>query len=301
MTVYDLDSATLATTYDTLSDSQFKRGSELVERLNVDPGDVILDIGAGTGRLGLWLLENKLGATGKLIGIDPLEERIKIAERKNTFPNGKFLVGSAEDLSFLDDRTVDVAYLSAVFHWVPNKEKALSEIFRVLKPGGKIGITTGARELADKTVIRKTLDRVLAGPKYRDRVNPNDYVSSKQGTTSTELIKLLSDAGFEVDEVAVRRNSTYHESGTLLVNFLESSTFGNFLVHVPEELRPSARAEYIQALDSIGQGKGINSVGFGISAVARRSFESGLPACNQRQGCGQGGEIVSLAGLRSPG
>ena len=301
MTVYDLDSATLATTYDTLSDSQFKRGSELIERLNVAPDDVVLDIGAGTGRLGLWVLENKLGATGKLIGIDPLEERIKIAERKNAFPNGKFLVGSAEDLSFLEDRTVDVAYLSAVFHWVPNKKKALAEIFRVLKPGGKIGITTGAKELANETVIRKTLDSVLAGPKYRDRVNPDDYVTSKQGTTATELIKLLSDAGFEVDEVAVRRNSTYHESGTLLVDFLESSTFGNFLVHVPEELRPSARAEYIQALDSISQGKGINSVGFGISAVARRSFELGLPACNQRQGCGQGGEIVSLAGLRSPG
>jgi len=301
MTAYDLDSATLATTYDTLSDSQFKRGSELIERLNVAPDDVVLDIGAGTGRLGLWVLENKLGATGKLIGIDPLEERIKIAERKNAFPNGKFLVGSAEDLSFLEDRTVDVAYLSAVFHWVPNKKKALAEIFRVLKPGGKIGITTGAKELANETVIRKTLDRVLAGPKYRDRVNPDDYVTSKQGTTATELIKLLSDAGFEVDEVAVRRNSTYHESGTLLVDFLESSTFGNFLVHVPEELRPSARAEYIQALDSISQGKGINSVGFGISAVARRSFELGLPACNQRQGCGQGGEIVSLAGLRSPG
>jgi arsenite methyltransferase len=302
MTVYDLDSATLATTYDTLSDSQFKRGSELIERLNIDQSDVVLDVGAGTGRLGLWVLKNKLGASGsKLIGIDPLEERIKIAERKNTFPNGKFLVASAEDLSFLEDRTVDVAYLSAVFHWVPNKKKALAEIFRVLKPGGKIGITTGAKELANETVIRKTLDRVLAGPKYRDRVNPDDYVTSKQGTTATELIRLLSDAGFEVDEVAVRRNSTYHESGALLVDFLESSTFGNFLVHVPEELRPSARAEYIQALDSISQGKGINSVGFGISAVARRSFELGLPACNQRQGCGQGGDIVSLAGLRSPG
>ena len=301
MTVYTLDSSNLAMTYDELSDSQFTRGSKLVEDLGIEPNHVVLDIGAGTGRLGLKVLRTKLGPKGKLIGIDPLEERIKIATRKNTFPNGEFRVGSAEDLSFLGDGTVDVVYLSAVFHWVPDKTKALAEIHRVLKPGGKIGITTGARELANKTVVRQALDRVLAGQKYRGRVNPDDYVSSKQGTTSTELINLLTDTGFEVEEVAVRRNTTYHESGSRLVDFLESSTFGNLLVHVPEDLRASARAEYIQALEAIGAGRGINSVGFGISAIARRIYESGVPACNQSQGCGLGVEIVPLAGLRTSG
>jgi ubiquinone/menaquinone biosynthesis C-methylase UbiE len=301
MTVYNLDTSNLATTYDELSDSQFTRGSELVENLKIGPHDVVLDIGAGTGRLGLEVLKTKLGAAGKLFGVDPLDERIKVAERKNTFPNGTFRVGSAEDLSFLGDGTVDVAYLSAVFHWVPDKVKALSEIHRVLKPGGKLGITTGARELANKTVIRQTLDRVLTGPKYRGRVNLDDYVSSKQGTTSTELINLLTDAGFEVDVVAVRRNSTYHESGARLVDFLESSTFGNLLVHVPEELRASARAEYVDALEAISAGRGINSVGFGISAIAHRVFTSGVPLCSQSQACGQGAELVSLAGLSTSG
>jgi len=288
MTVYTLDTSNLAITYDELSDSQFTRGSKLVDDLGIAPDHVVLDIGAGTGRLGLEVLRTRLGRSGKLIGIHPLEERIKIAAKKNTFPNGEFRVGSAEDLSFLGDGTADVVYLSAVFHWVPDKPKALAEIHRVLKPGGKLGITTGARELASKTVVRQTLDRVLAGPRYRDRVNPGDYVSSKQGTTSTELITLLTDAGFEVEEVAVRRNTTYHESGAKLVDFLESSTFGNLLVHVPEDLRASARTEYIQALDAIAAGKGINALGFGISAIARRTFEVGVPACDQRQGCGLG-------------
>ena len=126
-------------------------------------------------------------------------------------------------------------------------------------------------------------------------------ISSKQGTTSTELINLLTDAGFEVDEVAVRRNSTYHESGARLVEFLESSTFGNLLVHVPEELRASARAEYVEALEAISAGQGINSVGFGISAIAHRTFTSGLPLCNQSRGCNQGGEFVSLARLHTSG
>jgi ubiquinone/menaquinone biosynthesis C-methylase UbiE len=299
MTVYTLDTSDLASTYDELSDSQFKRGRTLVEDLGIESDHVVLDIGAGTGRLGLEVLRTKLGPLGKLIGIDPLEERIKIANKKNTFPNGEFRVGAAEDLSFLGDRTVDVVYLSAVFHWVPDKPKALAEIYRVLKPGGKVGITTGARELANRTVVRQTLDRILKGPKYQGRVNPDDYVTSKQGTTSTELINLLSDAGFEVETVAVRRNSTYHESGARLFDFLESSTFGNVLVHVPEELRPAARAEYIQALETIAAGKGINAVGFGIAAIARRSFETGLPACNQSQGCGLAAKTVPQAGSPS--
>jgi hypothetical protein len=57
------------------------------------------------------------------------------------------------------------------------------------------------------------------------------------------------------------------------VDFLESSTFGNLLVHVPEELRASARADYVEALEAISAGQGINSVGFGISAIAHRTFK----------------------------
>jgi hypothetical protein len=71
------------------------------------------------------------------------------------------------------------------------------------------------------------------------------------------------------------------------------------LVHVPEELRASARAEYVEALEAISAGQGINSVGFGISAIAHRTFTSGQPLCSQSQGCGLGGEPASLAELRT--
>jgi len=270
MTVYNLDSPALATTYDALSNSQFGRGSELVDRLDIQSNHVVLDIGAGTGRLGLHVLEKKLDPAGKLIGIDPLEERIKVAKAKNRYSNGHFLVGSAEDLSFLVAESIDHVYLSSVFHWVPDKRKALSEIFRVLKPGGKVGITTGARELSETTTTRKVLNRILSGPKYRDRVNIHDYVSTRQGTTTTELINLLTEAGFELESVEVRRNQSRHESGERFVDFLESSTFGNYLAHVPEDLRPSARAELVEALESLNKGNGVESAGHSISAIAQK-------------------------------
>ena len=273
MTEYHLDRPDLATTYDELSDSQFAKGSELVEALEIEPKHVVLDIGAGTGRLGRKVLGTKLDPGGKLIGIDPLPERIKVANAKNDFANGHYQVGSAEDLGFQPDASVDVVYLSSVFHWVQDKKKALNEIHRVLKPKGKIGITTGAKELAETTPIRQILKRILSAPKYDGLVDPDATVSTRQGTTSTELIKLLTEGGFELERLQVRRNVIRHRNAAVYVSFSEASSFGNYLAHVPEDLRPEVRAAYVKALEALDDGHGIEGVTFGISAIARKNDE----------------------------
>ena len=273
MTVYDLDRPDLAVTYDELSDSQFSKGNDLVESLAIQPNNVVLDIGAGTGRLGRKILATKLGPEGKLIGIDPLPERIRVANQKNDFSNAHYQVGSAEDLGFQADASVDVVYLSSVFHWVQDKKRALSEIHRVLKPKGKIGITTGAKELAEVTPIRQILKRILSAPKYHGLVNPDDTVSTRQGTTSTELIKLLTEAGFEVERLQIQRNLTRHRSAAVYVDFSESSSFGNYLAHVPADLRPEVRAAYVKALEALDDGHCVEAVIYGISVVARKNDE----------------------------
>jgi len=273
MTDYHLDRPDLATTYDELSDSQFTKGSELVEALGIEEKDVVLDIGAGTGRLGRRVLGTKLGSEGKLIGIDPLPERIKVANAKNAFANGHYRVGSAEDLGFQADASVDVVYLSSVFHWVQDKKKALAEIHRVLKPKGKIGITTGAKELAETTPIRQILKRILSAPKYQGLVDPDATVSTRQGTTSTELIKLLTEGGFELEKLQVRRNVVRHRNAAVYVDFSESSSFGNYLAHVPADLRPEVRAAYVKALEALDDGHGVEGVTYGISVIARKNDE----------------------------
>lgn len=271
MTVYNLDTLDLALTYDEVSDSQFAKGSELVDALDIKAHHVVLDIGAGTGRLGRKVLASKLGKDGKLIGIDPLPDRIKVANEKNTSVNARYWVGSAEDLGFQADTSVDVVYLSSVFHWVQDKKRALSEIHRVLKPDGRIGITTGAKELADASPTRKVLKKVLSDPKYQGLVNPDDNVSTRQGTTVTEIIGLLHGTGFEVEQLQVRKNVTRHKSASAAVDFSESSSFGNYLAHVPAALRPEVRAAYRKALEALDDGGGIESVNYGISVVARKS------------------------------
>ena len=295
MTVYNLDTPRLAVTYDELSDSQFTRGRELVEELGIEPHHVVLDIGAGTGRLGLQVLKTKLGPSGKLIGIDPLVDRIKVANQKNQFANGHFQVGSAEDLTFQADASVDVAYLSSVFHWVPDKKKSLSEINRVLKPNGRVGITTGAKELSSVSPISLVLKRILSAPKYRGLVNPDDTVVTRQGTTSTDLIKLLTEAGFEIERLLVRKNVTRHRSASVYVDFSESSTFGNYLEHVPEALRAEVRAAHVKALEALDGGDGIEATHYGILVVGSKGQQAGFAghADGPRGGSAQARQSVS--------
>ena len=269
MVQYNLDSRELAEKYDELSDSQFENGKRLVERLGIATGQSVLDIGAGTGRLGFHVLE-LIGPRGKFVGIDPLPERIGIAAKNNRFPNAQFLVASAEDLDFIPAASIDAVYLSAVFHWIPDKEKALNEIHRVLKPGGRVGLTTGASELAHTACFRVVTDNVLSRKPYSDVVRLEDYVTARQGVTSTQLVELLLASGLDVAGVEIAARKRRFATGSQIVDFLESSTFGNYLNHVPVELRDQAREDIVAEFENRRTEDGIDFRTYTIFAVAEK-------------------------------
>jgi arsenite methyltransferase len=142
-TSFGHDSHRLAEVYDRLSDSQFDGGKRLVERIDVQVGDRVLDVGCGTGRLARWIAE-RVGPAGSVVGIDPLVERIAIA--RSRADGISFEVGRAEDLSAFASESFDAVCMSAVIHWVSDKPKALAEVRRVLRPGGRLGVTTMPQE-----------------------------------------------------------------------------------------------------------------------------------------------------------
>jgi len=94
------------------------------------------DIGAGTGFISEGLIDNKL----KVIAIDESKEMLKIVQEKLDVNFIECLVGESNNLPLIDNY-VDYVFANMYLHHTPSPVNAISEMVRILKPGGKIVIT----------------------------------------------------------------------------------------------------------------------------------------------------------------
>ncbi len=106
------------------------------------PGETVLDLGSGGG-IDVLLSAQRVGPAGKAIGVDMTDEMLDLARRNVAeagVDNVEFRKGYIEDLP-LDDETVDVVISNCVVNLSVDKPKVLAEIARVLRPGGRVGIS----------------------------------------------------------------------------------------------------------------------------------------------------------------
>jgi SAM-dependent methyltransferase len=100
-------------------------------------GQTVLDLGSGTG-LDVFLAAQKLGKTGKAIGVDMTEsmaQRAHQAATRHGYTNARFILGEIECLP-VEDASVDVIISNCVINLSPDKAATFNEIYRVLRPGG---------------------------------------------------------------------------------------------------------------------------------------------------------------------
>lgn len=111
-------------------------------QMEIPEGSRVLDVAVGRGAFS-FLAKEKVGETGTVIGIDlasgMIESTKKEAEKQGI--DIKLLQMDAESLDF-EDNSFDFAYCGFAIFFFPNLDKALSEIRRVLKPGGKLNVST---------------------------------------------------------------------------------------------------------------------------------------------------------------
>lgn len=108
----------------------------------IQEGNVVLDLGSGAGN-DVFVARRLVGSSGRVIGVDMTEAMIARAnenKQKLGYANVEFRLGDIEQLP-VDDNAVDVVISNCVLNLVPNKSKAFSEIFRVLKPSGHFSIS----------------------------------------------------------------------------------------------------------------------------------------------------------------
>ena len=139
--------------YDPLTLKMLPQGANMglscgtpVEIADLKLGETVLDLGSGGGIDG-FLAGIKVGSLGQVIGVDMTPEMVEKAthnaERYKTMTklsNVEFRLGQIENLP-LDDSTVDVVLSNCVINLSPDKFKVWSEIYRVLKPGGRVVIS----------------------------------------------------------------------------------------------------------------------------------------------------------------
>jgi len=126
---------------------------------NLKEGEVILDLGSGAG-FDCFLAAAKVGKDGKVIGVDMTPEMIEKARnnvKKNKVENVEFKLGEIEKLPVADN-SIDVVISNCVINLSTDKAKVFQEVYRVLRPNGRIAISDIAllKELPKK--IQKSIE-----------------------------------------------------------------------------------------------------------------------------------------------
>jgi len=151
----------------------------------IKEGDVVLDLGSGAG-FDCFLAAQRVGESGKVIGVDMTEEMIERAKEnaeKYNYKNVEFRLGEIEKLP-VEDNSIDVAISNCVINLVPGKEKAFREIYRVLKRDGKMYLS----------------DIVLLQSLSEEQKNDKDLLAGcvAGAMLRDDYLNAINKAGFEV-------------------------------------------------------------------------------------------------------
>jgi ubiquinone/menaquinone biosynthesis C-methylase UbiE len=262
------DTPALARAYEQFGVIQFNHGRLLIDQLALKPGDRVLDVGTGTGRLAEFAAE-RVGPEGRVVGVDPLESRIAIARLRQS-TNLSFDAGRAEDLSRFANGEFDVVYLNSVLHWIADKARVLDEVFRVLRPGGRLGLT-----IQDPTAPHES--RVLLS-KAITNAGLNVTRIASQGVTDETLRALFEAAGFVDYHSNLQTLVETHDSADQLIRWSESSAFGNFLDGFSDTDRKRIGTAFAELVEANRTPEGLRLSRYLRYAVARKPEQTAADA-----------------------
>jgi arsenite methyltransferase len=225
----------------------------VIANAEIDAGDVVLDVGTGNGLIAFGALE-EVGTTGRVIfsdvSTDLLDECRRLATELGALDRCEFVEASADDLPF-DDESVDVVTTRSVLIYLMDKEPALRQFHRVLRPGGRLSIFEPINRFCheenrrryyglDVAPVRHLADKIMARWKQ-----PHEH--PLLNFDERDLFRWTQEAGFAQIRMDYSAEVEVTEWASSADAFLHSS--GNPLDPTPEEemleaLDPAERAEF---------------------------------------------------------
>lgn len=175
------------------------------EFAKIKSGDTVVDLGSGAGN-DCFVARHETGELGKVIGVDFTEamvDRARINADKLGFNNVEFRLGDIEKIPIAEN-TADVVVSNCVMNLVPDKPKAFSEVFRILKTGGHFSIS----------------DIVLTGDLPEKIKNAAEMYAGcvASAILKDDYLKIIQDAGFK--KLQLQKEKPIIIPTDILVNYL---------------------------------------------------------------------------------
>ena len=197
----------------------------------IRPGHTVLDIGSGAGT-DVLVASRLVGDSGKVYALDltpAMRAKLQNTLDQQGVGNVEIVAGDAEQIP-LPDASVDIVTSNGVLNLVPDKRRAIGEIFRVLKPGAQVQIA----------------DIVIASPVTPDcEDDPKLWAECVVGATVDEsYLNMFRDAGF--DEVEILRDYDYFAHSPSVETREVASQFGAHAFELRMTRRAEAPAKIVQ-------------------------------------------------------
>lgn len=181
---------------------------------HIQKGDVVIDLGSGAGN-DCFVARHETGPEGKVIGIDFTPAMIKKARanaEKLGYHNVEFREGDIDQMP-VNDQVADVVVSNCVLNLVPNKEKVIREIYRVLKPGGHFSISD--------IVLIGDLPEAL-------RQDAEMYAGCVAGAIQkSDYLSFIDQAGFQ--SIQIQKEKTITLPNDILEKYLSQEEIQQFL------------------------------------------------------------------------
>jgi len=183
------------------------------EHAGIKKGNTVVDLGSGAGN-DVFVARSIVGDEGKVIGLDMTEEMVEKANAnkiKVGFKNVEFRLGEIESMP-LENNTADVVISNCVLNLVPDKRKAFSEIFRILKPGAHFCVSD--------IVLKGELPEGL-------QKSAEMYAGCVAGALQQdEYLGTIKETGFK--NVEIKKTKVIELPDDVLGNYLDKSEVKNF-------------------------------------------------------------------------